>query len=79
MAAENAVHRAQLYAEGAGVKLGALRALSAAGPASLADFSPKTLMAPRAISPPASQPVQIEPGVVQLNETVSASFEIAAP
>ena len=73
-AAANAVHRALLYAEGAGLKIGPLRSLIAAGAAPL-DYAPR----PRAMAPPAAQPVQIEPGVITLSESVDATFELAAP
>jgi uncharacterized protein YggE len=78
-AAANAVHRAQLYAEGAGMKVGSLRTLSAAGAAVPLDFAPR----PRAMTPAApmaaAQPVQIEPGVVSLSESVNATFELVGP
>jgi hypothetical protein len=76
-AAANAVHRAQLYAEGAGLKVGPLRSLSAGG-AAPQEFGPR----PRAMAmaaAPAAQPVQIEPGVITLSESVNATFELAAP
>jgi len=78
-AAANAVHRAGLYAAGAGLKIGSLRSLNAAGEASPLDFSPRArAMAPQAAMA-AAQPVQIEPGVVTLSESVNATFELVGP
>jgi uncharacterized protein YggE len=77
-AAANAVHRAGLYAEGAGMKLGAIRSLNAGdSPRAYAEFAPRAkAMAPQAA---VAAPVRIEPGVVTLSESVNATFDLVGP
>ncbi len=74
-AVENAAHRAELYARGAAMKLGPLQAIraDAAQPA----FRP-LMEAARAVGAPgASTPPPIEPGLINLTETVTASWALA--
>ena len=78
-AAANAAHRAALYAEGAGVKLGALRSLSA-GPGNApypGAAAPRMMSVGRAAPGPA--PLVIEPGEIPLEETVAATYDLVAP
>ncbi len=74
-AVENAAHRAELYARGAAMKLGALQSIhaDAAQPA----FRP-LMQAARAVGAPgASISPPIEPGLITLSETVSATWTLA--
>lgn len=75
-AASNAMHRAALYAEGAGMKLGAVRSISAQGsrPQPLYEMS-RVATAGLAAAPPAV----VEPGLISLSETVNATFDLVAP
>jgi hypothetical protein len=73
-AAANAMHRAALYAEGATMKLGALRSLGADG----GGFQPLGGTA-RAMSVSAATPLAIEPGLITLHESVIATWEMRAP
>jgi uncharacterized protein YggE len=74
-AVENAAHRAALYAEGAQMKLGALRSLAAGG-SPAGGYSPMPrLMA--AAAPGAATP--IEAGMITLTEIVSATYDLTAP
>ena len=70
-AVANAVHRASLYAEGASLKLGALKSLGAEG----GGFTPMTYGA-RAMN---AAPLAIEPGLITLRESVNATFEMTTP
>lgn len=74
-AVANAAHRATLYAEGAGMKLGPLQAISADGgqPIYRASAAPKALAMAAGASP-----LPIEPGVISLSETVNATWALAA-
>lgn len=78
-AAANAAHRAALYAEGAGMKLGPLRSLAAMqGNANYArGAAPAMMSAGRAA--PGAAPLVIEPGEIPLEETVSAAYDLVAP
>jgi len=69
----DARRRAALYAQGAELKLGALRSLAA----SAAERPTVYASAARAAAAPA--PLAIEPGVITLSETVSATWELVAP
>jgi uncharacterized protein len=73
-AAANAMHRATLYAEGATMKLGALKSLGADG----GGFQPHDGI-PRAMSVSAATPLAIEPGLITLHESVNATWEMTAP
>jgi len=71
----NAMHRATLYAEGASLKLGALKTLGADG----GSYQPigasfKTFSMVSGATPPA-----IEPGLITLHESVNATWEMTAP
>jgi hypothetical protein len=72
-AVENAAHRAELYARGAAMKLGTLQAIhvDAAQPA----YRP--LMELARVGSGAAKPPPIEPGLITLTETVSASWALA--
>ncbi len=73
----NARRRAELYAEGAAMKLGALRSLAgqaAAGPAPV--FAAARTMA---AATPSVGPLPIEPGLIALSQSVDASWELIAP
>ena len=74
-AASNAMHRAALYAEGAGVKLGALREINASESRRL-PYN-EMPMARALAAAPASAPV--EPGLISLVETVNATWDLKAP
>ena len=72
----NARHRAELYAQGASMKLGALRSIVADGesaPASVKGMARMNLAAG------APTPVTIEPGVITLTQSVNVTWELAAP
>jgi hypothetical protein len=75
-AAANAMHRAELYAKGVGMKLGAPRSLSANG-----GESPR--FSPMASSAKATGPgwgvAPVEPGMVTIHESVNATWDLAAP
>lgn len=77
-AAANAAHRAGLYAEGVGLRLGPLRTLSATGDRAFPD---PLAMAPRAFAAAAGAPapLQIEPGTISLSESVVATFDLGQP
>src|SRR3984957_2121514 len=70
-AAANAMHRATLYAEGATMKLGALKSLGADG----GGFQPLGGTV-RAMSASAAAPLAIEPGLITLHESVNATWEM---
>jgi uncharacterized protein YggE len=72
-AVENAAHRAELYARGAAMKLGPLQAIraDAAQPA----YRPLKEFAH--VGSGASTPPPIEPGLITLTETVTASWALA--
>ncbi len=75
----NAMHRASLYAQGASMKLGALQSISADG--AEAPLRPMS-GAVRAMALPqagANAPVAIEPGLITLTETASATWELTPP
>jgi len=74
-AAVNAMHRATLYAEGASLKLGALKSLAAdEGAFQPIGASFKTLSV---ASGPA--PLAIEPGLITLHQSVNATWEMKGP
>jgi hypothetical protein len=74
-AVENAAHRAELYARGAAMKLGALQSIRA--DATPPAFRP-IMEAARAVGAPgASVSPPIEPGLITLTETVSATWTLA--
>jgi len=74
-AVENAARRAELYARGASMKLGPLQTIRA--DATQPAFRP-LMEAARAVGAPgASIPPPIEPGLITLTETVSASWTLA--
>jgi len=73
-AVENAARRAELYARGASMKLGPLQTIRA--DATQPVFRP-LMEAARAVGAPgASIPPPIEPGLITLTETVSASWAL---
>jgi uncharacterized protein YggE len=74
-AASNAMHRAALYAEGAGVKLGGLREISAVGSPRQPyyEMPMAKAMAPAQAAPP------VEPGMIPLVETVNAIWDLRTP
>ncbi len=79
-AAANAVHRAGLYAEGLGVKVGPPRTLVASG----GQTEPAPMMMAKSFAAadmraPAPPPLQIEPGTINLTETVTATFDLLTP
>lgn len=69
----DARRRAALYAQGAELKLGSLRTLAGSASERPALYA----SAARAAAAPA--PLTIEPGVITLSETVSATWELIAP
>jgi uncharacterized protein YggE len=72
-AVANAMHRASLYAEGASLKLGALRSIGAEGNS----FQPMG-QAYKAVNV-AAAPLTIEPGLITLHEAVNATWEMTRP
>jgi len=74
-AVANAQHRASLYAQGASMKLGALRSIGAEASQRQTPFYAKAMGA----SAGPLAPVAIEPGVVTLTESVNATWELTAP
>jgi len=74
-AVANAQHRASLYAQGASMKLGALRSIGAEASQRQTPFYAKAMGA----SAGPLAPVAIEPGVVTLTESVNATWELMAP
>lgn len=78
-AAANAASRAALYAQGLGLKVGAVRTLSAKSEG----FQPMGLLAAKTFAPEgraaAPAPLQIEPGVINLRDSVNATFELVTP
>jgi uncharacterized protein YggE len=76
-AVENAAHRASLLAEGAHLKLGALRSLSdiGGGPGP----QPRMMARATAASAEAVAPMPIEPGEISLSQSVNATFDLTAP
>ncbi len=75
-AVENAHHRAELYAKGAGMKLGLPRAIVAQGAGSHDGVFPRANAV--AMSRSAPEPV-IEAGTLTLRESVEATFDMSAP
>ncbi len=75
-AVENAAHRAALYAQGAQLKLGPLRNLNAGAGRMTAEFAAPRAMAAAALG---ATPLSIEPGMLTLNETVNATYELSPP
>ncbi len=75
-AVENARHHAELYAKGAGMKLGPLRSIIASGAERAIPMSYARSMATSAAAP---APLAIEPGVISLSDSINATFELAAP
>jgi len=76
-AVENAARRAELYARGASMKLGPLQAIRADAAQPL--FRPLMETARAVGAPGASIPPPIEPGLITLTETVSASWALTPP
>jgi len=74
-AVANAQHRASLYAQGASMKLGALRSIGAEASQRQTPYYAKAMGA----SAGPLAPVAIEPGVVTLTESVNATWELMAP
>jgi uncharacterized protein YggE len=74
-AVENAAHRAELYARGAAMKLGPLQSIHA--DTAQPTFRPLMEAARSVAAPGASTPPPIEPGLITLTETVSASWALA--
>jgi len=78
-AAVNAAHRAELYAGGLGLKVGPARSLNATGER----FEPTPMLAAKTFASDARMaspaPLQIEPGVINLSESVNATFELVTP
>jgi uncharacterized protein YggE len=77
-AAANAAHRAALYVEGVGLKVGPLRSLNAAGD----HVGAEPMMAPKVFAAMAgaqAPTLQIEPGTIALSASVTATFDIATP
>lgn len=74
-AVENAAHRAELYARGAAMKLGPLQSIRA--DAAQPTFRPLMQAARAVAAPGASTPPPIEPGLITLSETVSATWTLA--
>ncbi len=72
-AVENAAHRAELYARGAAMKLGPLQAIRA----DAAQPAYRPLMELARVGSGAPTPTPIEPGLITLTETVSASWALA--
>jgi uncharacterized protein len=71
-AVANAMHRATLYAEGASMKLGALRSLAA----DAGSYQPIGATV-RALSvAPGASPLAIEPGLITLHESINAAWEV---
>jgi len=73
-AVENAAHRAELYARGAAMKLGPLQSIHADAAAPV--FRPLMATARAGGAPGVSAP-PIEPGLITLTETVSATWALA--
>ena len=74
-AVANAMRRASLYAEGASMKLGPLQAIDA-------DLAPPLYRvgsgAARTLNwPPSATPLPIEPGLITLSESVTATWALA--
>ena len=76
-AVQNAAHRAALYAEGAQLKLGALRTLAA--DAGRMNFQSAPVGRVMAASVAGAAPAPIEGGVITLTESVTATYELTAP
>jgi uncharacterized protein YggE len=78
-AVENARHRAELYAKGAGMKVGGPRAIVAEGsnPGEVAIFPHAATAAMLRAGPSAEPP--IEGGLITLRETVDATFDLSPP
>jgi uncharacterized protein len=72
-AVENAAHRAELYARGAAMKLGPLQAIHA----DAAQPAYRPLMELARVGNGAPTPTPIEPGLITLTETISASWALA--
>ncbi|HEY1940994.1 MAG TPA: SIMPL domain-containing protein [Roseiarcus sp.] len=74
-AVANAIHRASLYAEGAQMKLGAVQSIGADG------AEPAYRPAPRgkAMMTAAASPMPVEPGLISLAESVTATFALVSP
>jgi len=76
-AVENAAHRAALYASGAAMKLGPL--LSIRADAAQPVFRPLVEASRMVKAAGGSAPPPIEPGLITLTETVSATWALAPP
>jgi len=75
-AVANAMHRAGLYAQGASMKLGALQAISADAAQPVFRMN---AAAPKALAMSAgAAPMPIEPGLISLSESVSATWALTA-
>jgi uncharacterized protein YggE len=72
-AASNAMHRAALYADGAGMKLGSVRSIGAEGGSPQPRFEMSRMAVGAAPAPP---PAVVEPGLITLSETVSATWDL---
>ena len=72
-AVENAAHRAELYARGAAMKLGPLQSIRADSAQPV--YQPLAAHSFKAASAP--MPAPIEPGLITLSETVSATWTLA--
>jgi uncharacterized protein YggE len=72
-AVENAAHRAELYARGAAMKLGPLQTISA----DTAQSAYRPHMELARVGSGAAKPPPIEPGLITLTETVSATWALA--
>jgi uncharacterized protein len=71
-AVSNAMHRAALYASGASMKLGSIEAINAEG-------AQPAFRGPMGVAKSFSlaAPVAVEPGVISLSETVTATWDLA--
>ena len=74
-AVENAAHRAEFYARGAAMKLGSLRSIQA--DAAQPVYRPLAEAARSFKSAGAPVPPPLEPGLITLSETVSATWALA--
>jgi uncharacterized protein YggE len=77
-AVENARHRAELYAKGAGMKLGAPRAIVAQGAGSHDGVFPRANAVTMSRAAPGLE-APIEAGTVTLRDSVEATFDMSAP
>ena len=73
----NAMHRAALYAEGGGMKLGALQTINAAGGSSPGIVTGWGGAHLAGVARPASMPMSVEAGLVTLSASVTAVWTLA--